>query len=68
MKIRNPFAKKEDQTVTLADAVAAVHREAGKVTDKHLLATELGKPQEIQVDGKRYVIEDDGSGREIRPV
>ena len=69
MKIPNAFAKKpEGQRVTLADAAAAVHREAAVVKEKHSLATELKKPQEITVEGKNFVIEDDGSSREIRPV
>ena len=69
MKILNPFAKKtEGQIVTLADATAAVHGEAAVVKEKHSLATELKKPQEITVEGKNFVIEDDGSSRNIRRV
>ena len=70
MKIPNPFAKKtiEGQGVTLADATAVIHGEAKVAKEKHALATEWGEPQEITVGDEKFLIRDDGSSREMRPV
>ncbi len=69
IKIPNPFAKKTTEDhVTLAGAAATVHNEAELITNKHLLATELGEPQKIKVEGKDYIIKDVGAGREMKPV